>query len=447
MVEPIRSALRPLAARTLAVVLAGGKGSRLGELTRRQAKPALPFGGQYRNIDFTLSNCVNSGLRQVAVLTQYRPHSLRQHVQKAWKQPAAARGFIEVWPSRQHGGHGSYRGTADAVYRNLDRIGALLPDYVIVLAGDHVYRMDYRPMLDAHAANGAGVTVGCIEVPLGEASAFGVVAVDGRSWIRHFDEKPETPVPLPQQPGFALASMGIYVFDRELLVEALRSDAADAASRHDFGRNVLPALVREGRALAYPFRNPGGGRAYWRDVGTLDSYWQANLELLDDPPPLDLRDPSWPLRPDRSACAPPRFTDGGAARRSIVSGGCVVGGRVEQSLLSPDCRVGRGAHVEECVVLPRARIGRNCRIRRAVVAGGCVVPDGAVIGEDALRDAEFYKVSGNGVTLVTASGLARAARRPSIPAARIHEQPRVHGTAQPEALRGRQVVIANWNAP
>jgi glucose-1-phosphate adenylyltransferase len=313
--------------------------------------------------------------------------------------------------------------------------------------------MDYRCMLAAHVANGADVTVGCVEVPLREASAFGVVAVDAGGWIHRFDEKPDAPAPLPQQPGMALASMGIYVFNREVLTERLTTDAADAASRHDFGRNILPALVHEGRVLAYPFRNPQNGkRAYWRDVGTLDNYWQANLELLHEPPELDLQDPSWPLGTRRLQCPPPRFTDGGAARRSIVSGGCIVGGRVDQSLLSSNCQVGAGSHIEECVLLPNTRIGRDCHISRAIIASGCAIPDGTVIGEDPVRDAECYKVSENRVTLVTADGLARAASRAAASAGKAlvprdrDARPRPHA-APPETLRGRQGAVANCAAP
>jgi glucose-1-phosphate adenylyltransferase len=399
-----------LSEHTLAVVMAGGAGKRLGALTRWHAKPALPFAGQYRNIDFPLSNCVNSGIRRIALLTQYKAHSLIQHVHQGWSFLRPELGeFIEVWPAQQRCGESWYEGTADAVHQNIDLIDELAPRYVLVLAGDHVYRMDYHAMLEAHVASGAGITVGCVEVPLAAASDFGVVSVDASGWVARFDEKPVLPAPLRGDPAAAMASMGIYVFDRALLLDCLRVDAANPGSGHDFGRDVLPWAVEHLAVAAYAFHDPSTGRrAYWRDVGTLDSYWQANMELLAEQPELDLYDEQWPLWTHPPQLPPPRFVGDGAALRSIVSAGCSVGGRVEESLLSVSCRVGAGTKLKACVVLPDVEIGRNCRIRRAIVDSGASIPDGFVIGEDPLRDAALFEMSPGGVAVVTAEMLERA---------------------------------------
>jgi glucose-1-phosphate adenylyltransferase len=387
--------------------MAGGSGSRLGELTRWHAKPALPFGGQYRNIDFPLSNCINSGIRRITLLTQYKAHSLIQHVQLGWSFLRPDMGeFVELWPAQQRRGEGWYAGTADAVYQNIDLIAAYAPEYVLVLAGDHVYKMDYAAMLEAHASSGADVTVGCVEVPVEEASSFGVMATDAAGWVRRFDEKPARPAPLPHDPRLALASMGIYVFGRRFLIDSLEADARNPRSNRDFGRDVLPSLIGRQRVLAHALGGRGG-KAYWRDVGTVDSYWQANMELLADEPPLDLHDRSWPIRTHHPQCPPPRFLGEGSALRSIVCGGCDVAGRVERSVLGNDCRVGRGSVVEETVVFPDVVIGRDCRIRRAIIDSGCVVPDNTVIGDDLLDAAGCYEVSPRGVMLVTASMLGR----------------------------------------
>jgi len=406
-----RPGARDLSERTLALVMAGGNGTRLGDLTRWHSKPALPFGGQYRNIDFPLSNCVNSGIRHIALLTQYKAHSLIQHVQQGWSflRPEVGE-FIEIWPAQQRRGTGWYAGTADAVYQNIDLIEAFAPACVLVLAGDHVYRMDYRAMVESHIGSGAGITVGAIEVPISTASAFGVMSVDPSGRVSRFDEKPSRPQSLREDPGTALASMGIYAFDPELLVDCLSRDAANPASVHDFGRDILPDAVGRIGVSAYVFRDPSTGRAaYWRDVGTVDSYWQANMELLAEPPALDLYDQSWPLWTRQPHCPPPRFIGEGVARQSIVSGGCSVAGRVEQSVLSTDCRVQQGASVESSVLLPNVVVGRNCRIRRAIIDSGCVIPDGLVIGENGVDDAARYHISPNRVALVTADMLRRQA--------------------------------------
>ena len=406
-----RSRAAQLSGKTLAVVMAGGNGTRLGDLTRKHAKPALPFGGHYRNIDFPLSNCVNSGIRRIALLTQYKAHSLIQHVQQGWAFLRPELGeFLEVWPAQQRSGKSWYAGTADAIYQNLDLIEELAPARVLVLAADQVYRMDYSALLETHVASGAGATVGCIEVPRAAASAYGVMTVDLRGRVVRFVEKPAHPQSVPHDPETALASMGIYVFDRELLIDYLSVDAADPSSTHDFGRDVLPLLIRANGLAAHAFRDPATGRrGYWRDVGTVDSYWSANMELLDERPELDLYDGTWPLWTHQPHRPPPRFVGAGTALRSIVCGGCSVAGRVERSLLSPDCRVQAGALVAASVVLPGVEIGRGCRVRKAIIDAGCALPDGLVVGEVAAQDAALYDVSPEGVVLVTAAMLARAA--------------------------------------
>jgi glucose-1-phosphate adenylyltransferase len=404
-----------LARGTLAVVLAGGAGTRLGALTRFDSKPALTFGGHYRNIDFTLSNCVHSGVRKIALLTQYKAHSLIQHVQQGWSFLRPELGeCLEVWPAQQRRGTGWYAGTADAVYQNIDLIERLAPERVLVLAGDHVYRMSYEPLLEAHVSAGLGSTVACVEVPLTAAHHFGVLGTDSLNRVWHFAEKPKQPKPMPARPDMALASMGIYVFDAELLIDCLSVDAQDPASTHDFGRDVLPLLLRSYGIAAHPFRDDDGEPGYWRDVGTLESYWLANLELLAEAPRLDLYDDRWPIYTQHPQGPPPRFVGLGTALRSIVAGGSTIEGRVEQCVVSRNCVVRAGAAVTRTVLLPNATIGRNCRITNAVIDTGCVVPDGVVIGEDAAADAALFGTSPLGVTLVTAELLERARARPRL---------------------------------
>lgn len=400
-----------LSQRTLAVVMAGGNGSRLGDLTRRHSKPALPFGGQYRNIDFPLSNCVNSGIRRIGLATQYKAHSLIQHVHLGWSFLRAEVGeFIELWPAQQRSGAGWYAGTADAIYQNLDLIEAHAPDHVLILAGDHVYQMDYRLMLHAHAVNRADITIGCIEVSLAVAGELGVMQTDARGWVTRFDEKPAQPIPCPANPEVALASMGIYVFSRDFLARCLARDAADSTSRRDFGRNVVPAALGEARVLAHAFRDSRGEPAYWRDVGTIDSYWRANMELLEDRPKLDLYDRRWPIWTHQIQLPPPTFLDGGRATRSIVSAGCRVAGTVERSVLSQGCRIGAGSQLDSCVVLPDVTIGRDCRIARAIIDGGCTIPDGFMLDESAAVEGE-PTLSAEGIALVTDSTIAHAVAR------------------------------------
>jgi glucose-1-phosphate adenylyltransferase len=389
--------------------MAGGNGTRLGPLTRCHAKPALPFGGEYRNIDFSLSNCFNSGIRRMSVLTQYKANSLIRHIRDGWSFLRSEVGeFVELWPAQQGSGRGWYAGTADAVYQNLDLIREHRPRFVLVLAGDHIYKMDYAPMIEAHAASGADATVSCIEVPIVEASAFGIMAVDEQGWVREFAEKPEQAKPVPGRRDAALASMGVYVFGSDFLYDALAEDAQEPVSSHDFGRDVWPSIIGRSRVRAHSFRGRDGAPAYWRDVGTLDSYWQAHMELLADEPALSLYDALWPIHTHRTARPPSTVTSQGRATGSIIAGGSTVAGVVESSVLFSDCRVGGGSRVEACVVLPGARIGRNCRLSRVIVDSGCVVPDDTVIGEDFQCDARCYEISPSGLVVATAEGLAAA---------------------------------------
>jgi glucose-1-phosphate adenylyltransferase len=377
-----------LSGNTLALVLAGGNGTRLGNLTRSQCKPALPFAGQFRNIDFTLSNCVNSGIRRIAVLTQYKAQSLITHLAAGWSFLARPLGeFVEVWPAQQRRQPAWYAGTADAVYQNLDLLLAHQPLYTLVLAGDHIYKMDYRELLEQHAASGAQVTVGCVPVPVKEAGAFGVLQTDTRGRVYSFVEKPHPGTLAEIFPGgrSVLASMGIYVFNTEYLVSALTRDAALGHSAHDFGRDILPAAVCEDSVAAYALVDSAGRPRYWRDVGTVEAYWQAHMELLADPPPFDLFDPSWPITTLREALPPARLLGNelrrGNVSNSLLAGGVVIrGATITNSVLSSNVHVDDGAVVEESVVLPGARIGANCKLRRVVVDAAMQVPDGTVVG-------------------------------------------------------------------
>lgn len=376
-----------LARDVLALVLAGGSGTRLGALTRTHCKPALSFAGQYRNIDFTLSNCLNSGLRRIAVLTQHQAQSLLDHLAGCWNVlPRRLGEFIDVWPAQQRHGRGWYAGTADAVYQNLDLIQSFAPKYVLVLAGDHVYAMDYRPLLERAVQSRAEVTVACVPVPAAQAGGFGVVAIDERRRVTSFIEKPSAGV-LGSREGEALASMGIYVFEARWLLERLAEDARSAASAHDFGRDILPRAVREGRVAAHPFTDELGRARYWRDVGTIEAYWQAHMELLADVPPLDLHDPAWPIHSAPEALPPARLRHGklhrGLVTNSLLAGGVSVhGATVVKSVLAWRAQIGEGSLLEEVVVLPNARIGRNCQLRRTIVATDALVPDGTCIGPE-----------------------------------------------------------------
>lgn len=401
---------------TLALILAGGRGTRLGALTHDRVKPAVPFGGKFRIIDFALSNCINSGLRRVGVLTQYKAHELIQHIHRGWGFFRAEMGeFVELLPAQQRVGEDWYRGTADAVYQNADIIRGHAPEYVLVLGGDHVYKMDYGTMLGFHVEHGADVTVGCIPVPLPDARAFGVLECNADGGVTRFFEKPADPPPMPGRPDHALASMGIYIFATDWLLDRLERDAADFDSMHDFGRDILPGAVADGCGVyAFPFeREAYNGPGYWRDVGDIDSFWAANLELIDVSPELNLYDQDWPIWTYQEQLPPAKFVfddDGcrGMAVDSMLAGGCIVSGAmVRHSLLFSDVRIEHGTHIEHSLVLPHARIGRHCDITRAIIDVGCDVPDGLVIGVDPEHDAERFEVSPNGVVLVTRAALGQ----------------------------------------
>jgi glucose-1-phosphate adenylyltransferase len=394
---------------TLALILAGGRGSRLKHLTKWRSKPAVPFGGKFRIVDFPLSNCINSGIRRVGVLTQYKAHSLLLHIQRGW---GFLRGefdeFIELLPAQQRIESSWYEGTADAVYQNLDILRSHNPDYVLILAGDHIYKMDYGTMIAEHVESGADMTVGCITVDLETAKEFGVMTVDENNRIIDFQEKPPQPKPIPGRDDVALASMGIYVFNRKFLFEQLIRDADTPNSSHDFGKDIIPGVIGKYRVQAYPFTDTTSGKqAYWRDVGTIDAFWTANIELIGVTPPLNLYDRSWPIWTYQEQLPPAKFVFDDDERRgmavdSMVSGGCVISGaKVHNSLLFSNVRVNSYSEVKDTVVLPDVNIGRNCRITRAVIDRGCDIPEGTVIGEDAETDAEHFYVSEQGVVLVT----------------------------------------------
>ncbi|MES9811264.1 MAG: glucose-1-phosphate adenylyltransferase [Candidatus Thiodiazotropha sp.] len=394
---------------TLALILAGGRGSRLKHLTKWRSKPAVPFGGKFRIVDFPLSNCINSGIRQVGVLTQYKAHSLLLHIQRGWGFLRGEFGeFVELLPAQQRIESSWYEGTADAVYQNLDILRSHNPDYVLVLAGDHIYKMDYGTMIAEHVESGADMTVGCLTVDLGSAKEFGVMTVDSDGWVVDFHEKPANPKPIPGKENEALASMGIYVFNRKFLFEQLIKDADTPNSSHDFGKDIIPKVIEKYRVMAYRFRDATSGKqAYWRDVGTIDAFWTANLELIGVTPPLNLYDRSWPIWTYQEQLPPAKFVFDDDERRgmavdSMVSGGCVISGaKVTNSLLFSNVRVNSYSEVNETVVLPDVNIGRNCRISKAVIDRGCDIPEGTVIGEDPDLDAERFYVSEKGIVLVT----------------------------------------------
>ncbi|MGY6412112.1 MAG: glucose-1-phosphate adenylyltransferase [Alkalilacustris sp.] len=409
-----------LSRRAMAFVLAGGRGSRLHELTDNRAKPAVYFGGKSRIVDFALSNALNSGIRKMAIATQYKAHSLIRHCQRGWNFFRAERNeYLDILPASQRVDEVHwYQGTADAVFQNTDIIDSYEVDYVIVLAGDHVYKMDYEVMLRAHVESGADVTVGCLTVPRADASGFGVMAVDGSGRITEFLEKPADPPGLPDDPDRSLASMGIYVFDWPMLRDLLRADAEDAGSERDFGRDLIPALVRRGRAMAHRFeescvRHRADAPAYWRDVGTLDAFWRANIDLTDFDPDLDLWDTDWPIWTYAEAMPPAKFIHDEESRRgvaisSLVCGGCIISGtEVRRSLLFTGVHTNSYAALEGAVVLPHAVIGRHARLSRVVVDRGVRVPPGLVVGEDPAEDARWFRVTPGGVTLITQPMLDR----------------------------------------
>ena len=394
---------------TLALILAGGRGSRLKHLTLWRAKPAVPFGGKFRIIDFPLSNCLNSGIRSIGVLTQYKAHSLIQHIHRGWNFLRGEFGeFVELLPAQQRIETSWYEGTADAVYQNLDIIRNHHPEFVLILAGDHIYKMDYGPMIADHVKRGADMTVGCIEVPLERAREFGVMSVDADNRVVEFNEKPAQPQPMPGRADMALASMGIYVFNTEFLYRILIEDNDDSSSSHDFGKDIIPGVIQSHKVVAYPFRDyETGKQAYWRDVGTVDAFWEANLELIGVTPELNLYDSEWPIWTYQEQLPPAKFVFDDEDRRgmavdSMVSGGCIISGaRVRHSLLFSNVKVHTRAMLQDAVVLPNVDIGANCRITRAVIDKGCRIPADTVIGEDPEADAERFYVTKGGVVLVT----------------------------------------------
>ncbi|MEC8860013.1 MAG: glucose-1-phosphate adenylyltransferase [Pseudomonadota bacterium] len=396
---------------TYAIILAGGRGSRLHELTTWRAKPALFFGGKFRIIDFPLSNCINSGVRRVGVVTQYKAHSLIKHLVRGWGHFKKELGEgVEILPASQRYSDNWYMGTADAVFQNVDIIRGEIPEYVLVLSGDHVYRQDYGEMLAYHAEMDADMTVSCMEVPVEEAAGtFGVMSVDRQHRILGFHEKPASPQPLPDNPAHCLASMGNYVFKTEFLFEQLREDARNSHSDHDFGKNIIPSIIADHKVYAYRFADPANDtEAYWRDVGTLDSFWQANMELVQPTPPLNLYDPRWPIWTFQEQLPPAKFVfddDGrrGMATDSMVSSGCIISGsKVRKSLLFSNVRIHSYSIVEEAVVLPDVEIKRHCRLRKVIIDRGCTIPEGMVIGYDKKEDVKRgFRVTSKGVTLVT----------------------------------------------
>jgi len=393
---------------TMAMIMAGGRGSRLGALTEIRAKPATPFGGKFRIIDFPLSNCVNSGIRQVFILTQYKAHSLIQHVQLGWGYLRGEFGeFIQIVPAQQQVDESWYKGTADSIYQNLDLVREHGPEHVLILAGDHIYKMDYGPMIAFHTENNADITVGVIQVPLHEATGFGVMTLDEEHRVIRFDEKPVNPQPVPGNPEAAMASMGIYVFNRDFLIKTLEADAADPESDHDFGKNIIPDSIKDCQVFAYAFHDvKTRAQSYWRDVGTIDAYYRANLELIYVRPELNLYDSQWPIWTYQEQLPPAKFIlddpgRTGRATNSMVSGGCIVSGAsVRQSLLFSSVHVHEGTELLRTVVLPEARIGRKCRISRAIIDKRCRIPDRTVIGEDHADDARRFTVTEEGIVLV-----------------------------------------------
>ena len=409
-----RRSMHNLSRFTMAFVLAGGRGSRLMELTDKRAKPAVYFGGKSRIIDFALSNALNSGIRRISVATQYKAHSLIRHLQRGWNFLRAERNeSFDILPASQRVAENKwYEGTADAVTQNIDIIESYAPEYMLVLAGDHVYKMDYEIMLQSHVDSGADVTVGCIEVPRMEATAFGVMKIDATRRIVGFVEKPKDPPAMPGQPDRALASMGIYVFATKFLIDALRKDAADPNSSHDFGKDIIPAIVSHGKAVAHLFadscvRSGSETEPYWRDAGTVDAFWEANIDLTDFIPALDLYDSEWPIWTYGEITPPAKFihdedTRRGSATSSLVSGGCIISGtRIDKSLLFTGVRTHSYGSLTHVVALPYVTVGRSARLTKVIIDRGVTIPDGLVVGDDAEADARRFRRTTNGVCLIT----------------------------------------------
>jgi glucose-1-phosphate adenylyltransferase len=415
-----------LPGKAIALILAGGRGSRLHELTTHRANPAVHFGGKFRIIDFALSNCVNSGIRRIGVVTQYKSHSLLCHLQRGWSfLRGEVNEFIDLLPAQQRIDEESwYRGTADAIFQNIDILENYLPppEYVVILAGDHIYKMNYASLLADHARSGAECTVACIQVPRKDASSFGVMAVDASGRITDFIEKPADPPAMPDRPDRAMCSMGVYVFNRRYLYAELARNSADPASSHDFGRDIIPQAVKNGVAMAHPFcrscviapEEAPGRECYWRDIGTLDTYWDANIDLTATDPALNIYDRAWPVWTYQQQLPPAKFVHNQLERRgmaieSTVSGGCIVSGELNRSVLFSDCSIGSYAKVAWSVLLPEIVIGRGARLTRCIVDHGCRIPPGMVVGEDPRADARRFRRSENGITLITQTMLDRLA--------------------------------------
>ncbi|WP_201800101.1 glucose-1-phosphate adenylyltransferase [Beggiatoa leptomitoformis] len=427
--------LNKLTQKTLALILAGGRGSRLHELTDWRAKPAVPFGGKFRIIDFPLSNCMNSKIRRIGVITQYKSHSLIRHIQKGWGFLRGEFGeFVELLPAQQRLQESWYSGTANAVYQNLDIIRNHKPDYVLILAGDHIYKMDYSYMLAEHVKRKADLTVACLDVPLESARSFGVMQVDKRWRIKTFAEKPENPLPSPNNPNYALASMGIYIFNTDFLYDQLVYDAKET-SDHDFGKDIIPRVIKENKVFAYPFRDiqQTGQVGYWRDVGTIDAYWEANMELIAVTPPLNLYDHEWSIWTYQEQLPPAKFVFNDEGRRgyavdSTVSGGCIISGAlIDHSLLFSNVIVDDYSVLKDCVILPDVRIAQNCRLTKAIIDKGCYIKAGTVIGENHEEDKKRFRISEKGVVLVTPEMLEQY----------IHESP-IYPRSHTAILHGSQ---------
>ncbi len=399
--------------RVLALILAGGKGTRLEPLTRERAKPAVPFGAAYRIIDFPLSNCINSGLRRILVLTQYKATSLDRHINLGWRFLCRELDeFIDILPPQQRIGEGWYRGTADAVYQNIYSIEKNRPDLILILAGDHIYKMDYSVMIDEHVRSGADVTVGSLPVSLAEGTQFGVMQIDANQRVVQFREKPADPDPMPDDSTRCLASMGIYVFNANFMFDQLCRDATNHQSAHDFGRNIIPGVIDTHFVRAFPFRDKNtGSTSYWRDVGTLEAYYEANMDLIAVNPELNLYDSSWPIRTYQPNDPPPKFVFAdhdwnppriGAAYDSLISGGCIIsGGRVRRSILSRNVRIEEYAEVDDSILLDYVQVGRGAKIRRAIIDKGVHIPDGEMVGFDHAADiAKGYTVTETGLTVI-----------------------------------------------
>jgi len=411
-----------LTQRSMVFVLAGGRGSRLKELTDRRVKPAVPFGGKTRIIDFALSNALNSGIRKMAIATQYKAHSLIRHLQRGWNFFRAERNeFLDILPASQRTGTDSwYKGTADAVTQNIDIVDSYGVDYVIILAGDHIYKMDYEIMLRQHVETGADVTVGCLTVPREEATAFGVMATDVEGRITSFLEKPADPPSTPEDPTKALASMGIYVFNWSHLRELLIKDAENPESSNDFGNDLIPDIVKNGKAMAHRYDEScvraEGAPVYWKDVGTIDAFWEANIDLTDFTPDLNLWDKTWPIWTYSESVPPAKFIHDERDRRgmaisSMISGGCIISGtEVRNSVLFTDVHTNSFAVLDHAVVLPRVVVNRSARLRKVVIDSGVVIPEGLVVGEDPVEDAKWFNVTERGVTLITQAMLDERAK-------------------------------------